>query len=123
MGSSSFWDVAKGWAGFGRTPADDLADLARGVALSMVAFAYGPGPRRVTVSLAAPREVEALIGPGPHRVYRSDRPATTGGDFVLVQGTDATGADWQLGVPRVDVPVFRQALATMWPRPERRRPS
>lgn len=123
-GSGSFWDVAKGWAGFARTSADDLADLARGVPLAMVVFVYDPAPLRVTVVLAPDerRALETIIGPGPHSVYRSDRAATASGDLVLVQGTDATGADWQLGVARVDVPVFRQALATMWPRPDRRRP-
>ncbi|MDM7830269.1 hypothetical protein [Cellulomonas edaphi] len=125
-GTRAFWDVVRGWAGYGRTPEDDLADLARGVDLVLAVYALDDRTHRRYLLLGdhdeARASVEALIGPGPHRVFRTDRdaPPPVEPDFRIVEGVDGRGEDWRLAVPRVDLPVLRAALLSMWPRPDRR---
>jgi hypothetical protein len=127
-GTASFWDVVGRWAGHGRTPEHDLAALEAGVNLNIVAWTLDDRPRRhlvlIGASDSARASLESLVGRGPHRVYRTDRsaPAPIEPDFRVAQGIDSSGREWRLAVPATDVPVFRQALALMWPHPERRRP-
>jgi hypothetical protein len=126
-GTATFWDVVRRWAGQGRSPEQDLADLAAGIDLTVVAWTLDGRPRRhlvlVGASDAARASLESLVGRGPHRVYRTDRsaPAPIEPGFVVAQGIDGEGREWSLAVPAIDAPVFRQALALMWPRRERRR--
>ncbi|MEN0129607.1 MAG: hypothetical protein AAGC49_09220 [Brevundimonas sp.] len=124
-GTATFWDVLRRWAGYGRTTEQDLADLAAGVPLTLVVYPLDAPKHRRYVTLAATDEarasLEAVIGSGPHRVFRADRPAAVEQDFRMVEGTDAHGSEWRVAIPRVDVPVLRAALRAMWPPPERRR--
>ena len=126
-GTATFWDVVRRWAGYGRAPEQDAADLEAGRDLTIAAWTLADRPRRHLVLMgrsdAARASLEAVIGAGPHRVYRTDRPAPAPveASFVVAQGVDSRGQEWQLAVPSIDLPVFRQALAMMWPHPGRRR--
>ena len=128
-GSATFWDTVRRWAGHGRAPEQDLADLDAGLDLTIAAWSLDDQPRRQLVLVGPSDEarasLEAVIGRGPHRVYRTDRPAPAPveANFVVAQGIDGRGHEWRLAVPEIDVPVFRRALAMMWPHPERRAPS
>jgi len=124
-GTRTFLDVLKSWVGARREPDEDLADLDAGRPLALVAYLVGDRgrSRRHTLVLGgSPDDLAAVLGPGPHRVFRTDGPRPRGVEaaFTTIDGADASGRAWHLAVPRIDVPTFRKALDLAWPHPERR---
>ncbi|MBD8059192.1 hypothetical protein IC607_09455 [Cellulomonas sp. JH27-2] len=124
-GTRTMPDVLKSWLGNRREPEQDLADLDSGRQLSLVSYLVGErgrSKRHYLVLGGSPDDLAAVIGPGPHRIYRTDgtRPRGVEAAFTTIDGADATGHDWQLAIPKVDVRTFRRALDLAWPHPERR---
>lgn len=116
-GSGTVADKLLSVFGRRRSPAQDLAAVAAGGAVLVVAYLMERKVRRVVVRVgldaASVASLESVLGAAPHRVFGTQRP-TRGlferSAFTQVDGASGAGA-WSIAVPTVDVDLLRYVLA------------
>jgi hypothetical protein len=104
---------------FGRrhVPAQDLALVAGGGAVLVVAYLMERKVRRVVVRVgldaASVASLEAALGAAPHRVFGTQQPARGRFDrsaYTQLEGASRSGA-WSIAVPTADLDLLRYVLA------------
>lgn len=116
-GSATVADKLLSVFGRRRSPAQDLAVVAAGGAVLVVAYLMERKVRRVVVRLgldaASVASLETVLGAAPHRVFGTQQP-TRGlfarSAFTQVDGASGAGA-WSIAVPTADVDLLRYVLA------------
>lgn len=116
-GSGTVADKLLSVFGRHRSPAQDLAVVAAGGAVLVVAYLMERKVRRVVVRVgldaASVESVESVLGAAPHRVFGTQQP-TRGlfarSAFTQVDGASGAGA-WSIAVPTADVDLLRYVLA------------
>lgn len=116
-GSGTVADKLLSVFGRRRSPAQDLAVVAAGGAVLVVAYLMERKVRRVVVRVgldaASVESVESVLGAAPHRVFGTQQP-TRGlfarSAFTQVDGASGAGA-WSIAVPTADVDLLRYVLA------------
>lgn len=116
-GSRTWADDLRAMFGRTRTPADDLAAVAGGGAVLVVAYLMERKVRRVWLRVGldetSVQALESVLGAAPHRVFGM-RPPTRGmfqrKAYTQIEGASASGA-WIICVPTPDVEVLRYVLA------------
>lgn len=116
-GSGTVADKLLSVFGRRRSPAQDLAAVAAGGAVLVVAYLMERKVRRVVVRVgldaASVESVESVLGAAPHRVFGTQQP-TRGlfarSAFTQVDGASGAGA-WSIAVPTADVDLLRYVLA------------
>ncbi|MEV0951831.1 hypothetical protein [Promicromonospora sp. NPDC050249] len=116
-GSGTMADKLLSVFGRRRSPAQDLAAVAAGGAVLVVAYLMERKVRRVVVRVgldaASVDSVESVLGAAPHRVFGTQQP-TRGlfarSAFTQVDGASGAGA-WSIAVPTADVDLLRYVLA------------
>lgn len=99
-----------------RTPAEDLAVVAGGGAVLVVAYLMERKVRRVWLRVGLDERslesLETVLGAAPHRVFGTG-PPTRGvfhrSAYTQIEGASASGA-WSLSVPTADEEVLRYVL-------------
>ncbi|MEU4384429.1 hypothetical protein [Promicromonospora sp. NPDC023805] len=116
-GSGTVADKLLSVFGRRRSPAQDLAVVAAGGAVLVVAYLMERKVRRVVVRVgldaASVASLESVLGAAPHRVFGTQRPARglfERSAFTQVDGASGAGA-WSIAVPTVDVDLLRYVLA------------
>lgn len=102
--------------GHRRAPARDLALVAGGGAVLVVAYLMERKVRRVVVRVgldaASVSSLESVLGAAPHRVFGA-QPPTRGlfgrSAYTQLDGASGSGA-WSIAVPTADVDLFRYVL-------------
>lgn len=100
-----------------RTAAQDLATVADGGAVLVVAYLMERKVRRVVLRVGldqgSAQSLASALGSGPHRVFGT-QPPTRGlfdrSAYTQVEGASQAGA-WSVSVPTPDVDVLRYVLA------------
>ena len=116
-GSRTVLDSLRSVFGHRRTPAQDLAVVAGGGSVLVVAYLMERKVRRVVVRVgldaASVASLESVLGAAPHRVFGTQPP--TRGLFQRSAYTQLDGAsgagDWSIAVPTADVDLLRYVLA------------
>jgi hypothetical protein len=116
-GSGTVVDKLLSVFGHRRSATQDLALVASGGSVLVVAYLMERKVRRVLVPVGLDPEsvasLEAVLGAAPHRVFGT-RPPTRGlfvrSAFTQVDGASGSGA-WSVSVPTVDVELLRYVLA------------
>jgi hypothetical protein len=100
-----------------RSPAQDLAVVAAGGAVLVVAYLMERKVRRVVVRVgldaASVASLESVLGAAPHRVFGTQAPSRgmfERSAFTQLEGASRSGA-WSIAVPTVDVELLRYVLA------------
>ncbi|MDR7382474.1 hypothetical protein [Promicromonospora iranensis] len=116
-GSGTVADKVVSVFGRRRSPAQDLAVVAGGGAVLVVAYLMERKVRRVVVRVgldaASAASLESALGAAPHRVFGA-KPPTRGvfdrSAYTQLEGASGSGA-WSIAVPTVDVDLLRYVLA------------
>jgi hypothetical protein len=100
-----------------RTPAQDLAVVAAGGAVLVVAYLMERKVRRVVVRVgldaASVASLESALGAAPHRVFGTQPPSRgvfERSAYTQLEGASRSGA-WSIAVPTADVDLLRYVLA------------
>lgn len=100
-----------------RSPDQDLASVAAGGSVLVVAYLMERKVRRVVVRVgldaASVASLESVLGAAPHRVFGTQQP-TRGrfarSSYTQLEGASRSGA-WSIAVPTADVDLLRYVLA------------
>jgi hypothetical protein len=116
-GSGTVADKLLSVFGRHRSPAQDLAVVAAGGAVLVVAYLMERKVRRVVVRVgldaASVASLESVLGAAPHRVFGTQAPSRgmfERSAFTQLEGASRSGA-WSIAVPTVDVELLRYVLA------------
>jgi hypothetical protein len=116
-GSGTVADKLLSAFGRRRSPAQDLAAVAAGGAVLVVAHLMERKVRRVVVRVgldaASVASLESVLGAAPHRVFGTQRPARglfERSAYTQLEGASRSGA-WSIAVPTADVDLLRYVLA------------
>jgi hypothetical protein len=116
-GSGTVGDKLLSVFGHRRSPDQDLAVVAAGGAVLVVAYLMERKVRRVVVRVgldaASVASLESVLGGAPHRVFGTQPPARGMFDrsaYTQLEGASRSGA-WSIAVPTVDVELLRYVLA------------
>lgn len=100
-----------------RSPAQDLAVVASGGAVLVVAYLMERKVRRVVVRVgldaASVASLESALGAAPHRVFGTQPPSRgvfERSAYTQLEGASRSGA-WSIAVPTADVDLLRYVLA------------
>lgn len=116
-GSGTVADKLLSVFGRRRSPAQDLAVVAAGGAVLVVAYLMERKVRRVVVRVgldaASVASLESALGAAPHRVFGTQPPARgmfERSAYTQLEGASRSGA-WSIAVPTADVDLLRYVLA------------
>jgi hypothetical protein len=116
-GSATVVDKLLSVFGRRRVPAQDLALVAGGGAVLVVAYLMERKVRRVVVRVGldavSVASLEAALGAAPHRVFGTQQPARGRFDrsaYTQLEGASRSGA-WSIAVPTADLDLLRYVLA------------
>ena len=116
-GSGTVADKLLSVFGRHRSPTQDLAVVAAGGAVLVVAYLMERKVRRVVVRVgldaASVASLESVLGAAPHRVFGTQAPSRgmfERSAFTQLEGASRSGA-WSIAVPTVDVELLRYVLA------------
>jgi hypothetical protein len=116
-GSGTVADKLLSAFGRRRSPDQDLAAVAAGGAVLVVAYLMERKVRRVVVRVgldaASVSSLESVLGAAPHRVFGTQRPSRGVFDrsaYTQLEGASRSGA-WSIAVPTADVDLLRYVLA------------
>ena len=116
-GSGTVADKLLSVFGRRRSPAQDLAVVAAGGAVLVVAYLMERKVRRVVVRVgldaASVASLESALGAAPHRVFGTQAPSRgmfERSAYTQLEGASRSGA-WSIAVPTVDVELLRYVLA------------
>lgn len=116
-GSATVADKLLSVLGRRRSPAQDLAVVAAGGAVLVVAYLMEAKVRRVVVRVgldaASVASLESVLGGAPHRVFGEQQPSRgvfERSAYTQLEGASRSGA-WSIAVPTVDVDLLRYVLA------------
>ncbi|MFD6139365.1 hypothetical protein [Promicromonospora sp. NPDC060271] len=116
-GSGTVADKLLSVLGRRRSPAQDLAVVAAGGAVLVVAYLMERKVRRVVVRVgldaASVASLESVLGAAPHRVFGTQQPSRglfERSAYTQVEGASRSGA-WSIAVPTADVDLLRYVLA------------
>lgn len=116
-GSGTLADRLLSAFGRRRSPDQDLAAVAAGGAVLVVAYLMERKVRRVVVRVgldaASVASLESVLGAAPHRVFGTQRPSRgvfERSAYTQLEGASRSGA-WSIAVPTADVDLLRYVLA------------
>jgi hypothetical protein len=116
-GSGTVVDKLLSVFGRRRSPAQDLAAVAAGGAVLVVAYLMERKVRRVVVRVgldaASVASLESVLGGAPHRVFGTQKPSRglfERSAYTQLEGASRSGA-WSIAVPTADVDLLRYVLA------------
>ena len=116
-GSGTVADKLLSVLGRRRSPAQDLAAVAAGGAVLVVAYLMEAKVRRVVVRVgldaASVASLESVLGAAPHRVFGTQQPSRgvfERSAYTQLEGASGAGA-WSISVPTADVDLLRYVLA------------
>jgi hypothetical protein len=116
-GSGTVADRLLSLFGRRRSPAQDLAAVAAGGAVLVVAYLMERKVRRVVVRVgldaASVASLESVLGGAPHRVFGTQKPSRglfERSAYTQLEGASRSGA-WSIAVPTADVDLLRYVLA------------
>lgn len=116
-GSGTVADKLLSVFGRRRSPAQDLAVVAAGGTVLVVAYLMERKVRRVVVRVgldaASVASLESVLGAAPHRVFGTQVPSRgmfERSAYTQLEGASRSGA-WSIAVPTVDVELLRYVLA------------
>ncbi|MGI5189594.1 hypothetical protein ACQEVI_15760 [Promicromonospora sp. CA-289599] len=116
-GSATVADKLLSVFGRRRSPAQDLAAVAAGGAVLVVAYLMERKVRRVVVRVgldaASVASLESMLGAAPHRVFGTQPPSRglfERSAYTQLEGASRSGA-WSIAVPTADVGLLRYVLA------------
>lgn len=116
-GSGTVADKLLSVFGRRRSPAQDLAAVAAGGAVLVVAYLMERKVRRVVVRVgldaASVASLESVLGAAPHRVFGTQTPSRgvfERSAYTQLEGASRSGA-WSIAVPTADVDLLRYVLA------------
>lgn len=116
-GSGTLADRLLSAFGRRRSPDQDLAAVAAGGAVLVVAYLMERKVRRVVVRVgldaASVASLESVLGAAPHRVFGTQRPSRgvfERSAYTQLEGASGSGA-WSIAVPTADVDLLRYVLA------------
>lgn len=116
-GSGTVADKLLSVFGRRRSPDQDLAAVAAGGAVLVVAYLMERKVRRVVVRVgldaASVASLESVLGAAPHRVFGTQRPSRgvfERSAYTQLEGASRSGA-WSIAVPAADVDLLRYVLA------------